>query len=224
MKVLILFGVIIVKLSIFPLSALAGNQVDTGNQVDSGSLVDPAISSEGALATEQNKSAQSGNELVVKAKSSDKIESEIETENSKSDPKLSKSASPISELPTVVFTLFLLIVGIFVLAWLARRYGTFGLTKGDRIEVKSSIPVGARERVSLIEVDGQKLLIGVTGQQVSLLHAFPERDDEDRSKVDADDPKLLAKSPFAEKLMSVMQKKDSESHDDPVSNIDRRAE
>lgn len=198
-------------------------------QADSGKFSENNILEQTDSLEQQNSNMlQKESSSTVIKKSANAIPSGVKDDQLRtaSSPALSKSASPLSELPTVVLTLFLLIVGIFTLAWLARKYGTFGLTKGNRIEVKSSIPVGSRERVSLIVVDGQKLLIGVTGQQVSLLHTFDGIDDEQlvtSNSLDANSSQQT-KSLFAEKLKAAMQKGAIGGNSDRVTNIEKRVE
>lgn len=67
----------------------------------------------------------------------------------------------------------LAVLGLLLLcAWLVRRGGLTG--QSGVIKVVSQTPVGTRERVVLIQVGEQQLLIGVTAQQISLLHTLPE--------------------------------------------------
>jgi flagellar protein FliO/FliZ len=63
---------------------------------------------------------------------------------------------------------------IFLCAWLARRFGLQRLGGGQPVvKTISSTPVGQRERVVVVEVaDGNWLVLGVTAQQVSLLHTM----------------------------------------------------
>ena len=61
---------------------------------------------------------------------------------------------------------------LLLCAWLVRRGGLTG--HSGVIKVVSQTPVGTRERVVLIQVGEQQLLIGVTAQQISLLHTLQE--------------------------------------------------
>ncbi|HEX4912112.1 MAG TPA: flagellar biosynthetic protein FliO [Permianibacter sp.] len=61
---------------------------------------------------------------------------------------------------------------LMLCAWLVRRGGLTG--QSGVIKVVSQTPVGTRERVVLIQVGEQQLLIGVTAQQISLLHTLQE--------------------------------------------------
>jgi flagellar biosynthetic protein FliO len=59
----------------------------------------------------------------------------------------------------------LAVLGAWAL-WM-RRGG--GLEAGDAIRVVTSRPLGAKQRITLIEVDGERLLLGVTGEHVALV-------------------------------------------------------
>lgn len=68
----------------------------------------------------------------------------------------------------------LMVVGlIFLLAWAARRIGLQRLTGSGVVKVVSSTAVGTRERVVVVEVAGNWLVLGVTASQVNTLHTLP---------------------------------------------------
>lgn len=62
---------------------------------------------------------------------------------------------------------------IFLCAWLARRFGLQRLGGGHLVKVVSSASVGQRERVVVVEVANQWLVLGVTSSQVNMLHTLP---------------------------------------------------
>ncbi len=61
---------------------------------------------------------------------------------------------------------------VFIAAWAFKRVGGSTMRTTGVIRVLAAAPLGTRERVLLIEVHGQQLLLGVTPQQVTALHAF----------------------------------------------------
>lgn len=61
---------------------------------------------------------------------------------------------------------------VFIAAWAFKRVGGSTMRTTGVIRVLAAAPLGTRERVLLIEVHGQQLLLGVTQQQVTALHAF----------------------------------------------------
>ncbi len=59
------------------------------------------------------------------------------------------------------------------LAWLVKRYMTApGISKG-RIQVVGGVSLGPRERAVIVEVEGQRLLLGVAQGNVRMLHHLP---------------------------------------------------
>ncbi|MCP5195773.1 MAG: flagellar biosynthetic protein FliO [Gammaproteobacteria bacterium] len=64
----------------------------------------------------------------------------------------------------------LLVLALAVgLSWLLRRYA---LPRDGLVRVIGGLPLGARERLLLIEVDEVRLLIGITAHQIQALHVF----------------------------------------------------
>ena len=62
---------------------------------------------------------------------------------------------------------------ILACAWLARRFGLQRFGGGQLVKVVSSTAVGQRERVVVVEVNGQWLVLGVTPQNINTLHTLP---------------------------------------------------
>ena len=62
---------------------------------------------------------------------------------------------------------------IFVLAWAARRLGLQPSGHGKVLKVVSSILVGQRERVVVVEIGDAWLVLGVAAGQVRTLHTLP---------------------------------------------------
>ncbi|EST58463.1 flagellar biosynthetic protein FliO [Proteus sp. GOKU] len=72
-----------------------------------------------------------------------------------------------------------IIVLIIVAMWLFRRFGfTRGSFKGTtaQLSVKASCSLGAKERVVVVEIEQEWLVLGVTASQVNLLHKLPVPD------------------------------------------------
>jgi flagellar protein FliO/FliZ len=79
---------------------------------------------------------------------------------------------------------------VTVAGFLLAALGAWGLwmrragagVPGDGIRVVTSRQLGAKQRLTLVEVDGERLLLGVTGERVALvtkLGAAPADDRED---------------------------------------------
>lgn len=70
-----------------------------------------------------------------------------------------------------VFALLLVLGLIFALAWLARRLPNLaGGTGHPALRVIASLPLGARERVVVVDVGGTQLLLGVGASGTRTLH------------------------------------------------------
>jgi len=73
----------------------------------------------------------------------------------------------------MLFGLALVLAAIAASAWLARRLGA-GSAHGARLmKVVSALPVGAKERVVVVEIEGQWMVLGVAPGRVSALATLP---------------------------------------------------
>lgn len=77
-----------------------------------------------------------------------------------------------SELLSLIASLLVVIGTIVVLGWLYSRSKLFGGTSNDAINIVASRALGSKERLMVIEVGGQQLLLGMTATQVQTLHVF----------------------------------------------------
>lgn len=78
------------------------------------------------------------------------------------------------DLIRISLSLALVVILLFAGAWLVKRKG-FGKSKtGPIIDVLSSRSLGGRNHIVVMQVDEVKLVVGVTPQQISLLHTFGE--------------------------------------------------
>lgn len=73
----------------------------------------------------------------------------------------------------VFLALLLILFLIVAAAWLMRRFSLLPTAAGGLMRVVSGVMVGQRERVVIVEVQGQWLVLGVTAQNVNLLSSFP---------------------------------------------------
>lgn len=73
-----------------------------------------------------------------------------------------------------VFAL-LLVLGLIVgLGWLLKRMPGSGFRPAAGLKLVASLPLGAKERVVVVEVGGQQVMLGVTAGGISALHTLPE--------------------------------------------------
>lgn len=121
-----------------------------------------------------------------------------------------KSVTPGSQVPRIssgasllnlAFGLGLILILIFALAWLARRMGQGGMLNNSHIKVMAAMPLGTRERLLVVDVGGQQLLLGITATQINTLHVFTEPV--------IDKNQAMGHSEFGKKLMAILQQKTS---------------
>ncbi|TVP88924.1 MAG: flagellar biosynthetic protein FliO [Pseudomonadaceae bacterium] len=97
----------------------------------------------------------------------------------------------------------MLVVGlIFVLGFLLRRVGPMAGIGSQQIRVISSLPLGTRDRLLLVDVAGTQMLLGASAGRINTLHVFDEpvaNLDEARQQGD-----------FARKLQALLKREPNE--------------
>ncbi|WP_273819355.1 MULTISPECIES: flagellar biosynthetic protein FliO [Pseudomonas] len=79
------------------------------------------------------------------------------------------------QLTQLVLGLLLVLAVIFVLAWLVRRVQQAGPAgKGQVIEVVGSRALGPRDRLVLVQVGKEQILLGLTPGTITPLHVLKE--------------------------------------------------
>ncbi|RBW50039.1 flagellar biosynthetic protein FliO [Marinobacter sp. F3R11] len=86
---------------------------------------------------------------------------------------------------------------IYGCAWIIRRMNGMTGMNNNAIKVVSVMAIGARERIALIEVGGQQILLGITPSAIRTLQVFEE------PVVDAGNPNT---GDFARRLQSMIGK------------------
>jgi flagellar protein FliO/FliZ len=99
----------------------------------------------------------------------------------------------------------LVLAMIFGCAWLARRFGLQAGGSSRLLKVVSSAMVGQRERVVVVEVGGQWLVLGVAAGHVSALHSMPAQAASDAGAAPAA-PGFAAAGAFSSKLLESLNK------------------
>ena len=101
---------------------------------------------------------------------------------------------------------FSVITIIFVLTWLIKRLGWKRSTK-QFIDVKATYNINAKDRIMLVYVDHQLLVVGVTAQQMTLLHTINEQRTEMLFADPADVEQQSKNNLFNQILRSVLNSK-----------------
>ncbi|PCK08471.1 MAG: flagellar biosynthetic protein FliO [Alteromonadaceae bacterium] len=79
---------------------------------------------------------------------------------------------PSAQVGQVVGALLFVTCLIFFFAWLAKKLGAVHLASGQTIKHVATLAVGHREKVVLVDVEGQKILLGVAPGRVACVHVF----------------------------------------------------
>ena len=97
----------------------------------------------------------------------------------------SMSDAPVgaAELANITLALFFVLALIFVLAWLFRRYGNITSLNRSNIQVLGGVSLGHRERAVLLEVEGERILVGVAQGHVSKLHVLDKADTTENDEI-----------------------------------------
>lgn len=91
-------------------------------------------------------------------------------------PAASIPATPIggADFLSLGLSMMVVVAVVIGLGWLYSRTRMSGQGARDVINIVASRPLGAKERLLLIEIAGQQLLVGMTAAQVQTLHIFEQ--------------------------------------------------
>ena len=111
-------------------------------------------------------------------------------------------AAVLRLIVSLVFIVAIILAG----AWAMRRAGWLRAAGPRTIKVLGTQSLGGRNFISIVQVDDARLVLGVTAQQVSLLHTLPPLAHDAASAPAAAPPDDSAESPgFASALRKVLQ-------------------
>ncbi len=137
--------------------------------------------------------------LAVPAQAQEVSEPVVEA----STPSLASSTNSASApgsveyLLKVTFGLSVVIALIFAIAWVFKRFGQLPLGGGEQFKVVASLVVGQRERLMVVEIGGEQVLIGVAPGQLVKLHDI-------KNPIEVL-PRAAAGTVFAEKLKQALK-------------------
>ena len=125
-----------------------------------------------------------------------------------------KKISSSSQLANLVGGLMLILGLIYGLSWFVKRFSQGGFMQNSTIKMLSTMPLGTRERIMLVDVGGKQILLGITATHINALHVFEE------PVVNATENAIPASSEFSQKLMALLQKRDMVQKKDMVDKND----
>jgi flagellar protein FliO/FliZ len=109
--------------------------------------------------------------------------------------------NPTDYLGKIMLALLFVLLAIFALAWFIKRFSQFGQLSSSQLRLVGQMAVGQREKLLVVAVGKEQLLIGVTPSQITLLHRLDEPIDLDGAQTSAD-PLQPA---FAKRLQQALQ-------------------
>ena len=92
--------------------------------------------------------------------------------------------------------LLLVVVVIFVFAWLVKKFNLNHQSQNGLIKIIAGLSIGTRDRIVLLQVGEEQILVGLTPGRIEKLHTLSQ-------PLDAPEGQIASTS-FAEKLNSVM--------------------
>ena len=106
----------------------------------------------------------------------------------------------VEYLLKVTFGLAVVVALIFMIAWAFKRFGQLPLGGGEQFKVVASLVVGQRERLMVVEIGGEQVLIGVAPGQLVKLHDI-------KNPIDVL-PRANAGSVFADKFKQALKNRE----------------
>jgi flagellar protein FliO/FliZ len=88
--------------------------------------------------------------------------------------KVGQHAAAAPSMFGAVLALLAVLALIVGLGWVLKRMPGSGFKPADGLRVVASLNVGAKERVVVVDVNGEQLLLGVTAGGINTLHRLPE--------------------------------------------------
>ena len=111
-----------------------------------------------------------------------------------------KSTSTNKDALNVSLGLVVILVLIFSVAWFMKKMGYSNVTRQGQLKIIASLNLGAKEKIALIQVGKQQLLVGMTATQINTLYVLDEVIEEAKIKQAAAAGDGIFASKFAEFL------------------------
>lgn len=124
-----------------------------------------------------------------------------ETSDASSSVSATAKATAVSgeNILSMVLSLILILAIILLLAWGARRFGGMAFKGSHALKILTGISMGARERIVLVQVGEQQLLLGISPGRIQTLHVLDK-------PISLDAGGEPVASAFANRLKSILNK------------------
>jgi flagellar protein FliO/FliZ len=107
---------------------------------------------------------------------------------------------PSDHFLQITLSLLLILVIIFLAAFLLRRYAHINGAVNGQLKVIGGLALGQREKLVLVQVGKEQILLGVTTSKISKLHVLEE-------PLEQEDNKKKPPSSFAQRMQEALNKK-----------------
>lgn len=98
----------------------------------------------------------------------------IEAPAAKSTTQVYNPPDTTAALLKVTLGLGLVVAAIFVSAWLFRRFAGTAFISNNSMRIITGLSVGSRDRILLVQVGKEQLLVGVSPGRIQTLHVLKE--------------------------------------------------
>ena len=101
-----------------------------------------------------------------------------------------------------MFMGLLAVLGLIVLlAWAAKRMNLQGMSVGNDLKLQSILSLGPKEKVAVVEIDGKRMLLGVTPHNINMLCELDEQQ-QAAAAIDGNTPEPLS---FAQQIKKALK-------------------
>ena len=123
-----------------------------------------------------------------------------EQANKKVNPNPSVASESISAADyfQVFLGLMVVVVAIVAMAWMIKRIGHIQTRSSGAMKILGGVPVSQRERIILLQVGKEQIVVGVAPGQINTLHVLKE-------PIDVDAPTQTVQGSFYDRLQSVLK-------------------
>jgi len=74
----------------------------------------------------------------------------------------------------LLISLLAVIVAIFACAFLYKKFGRAMIRSDDKLKILATLPLSPKEKLLLVQVGNEQLLLGSTNQHISTLHKLSD--------------------------------------------------
>lgn len=113
------------------------------------------------------------------------------------EAKIAATVQPSDYFLQILLSLILILLIIFFAAWLLKRYAHVNGAVNGQLKVLGGLSLGQREKVVLLQVGEEQIVIGVTPTQITTLHTL--------SKPIEVEEQGVASSRFSARLQEALQ-------------------